>query len=205
MPLFLAVIFALKVFKKNRLVSFGILWFFLTISVESSFIPIHHVIYDHRVYLPSIGFFLIFVYLLFQLSDKKQLIIALLSVIICIYATLTFQRNKVWKTEVSLWTDVIQKAPQKAKGYYNIANVFAKQGKRIDALSNYNQAIKLSPNLYSAYNNRGLIFQDMQRFDLALADYSAAINANERYFEAYNNRGVIYSFLNKKRLSLKGF
>ena len=43
-----------------RMVSFGIFWFFVTLSVESSIIPIVDVIYEHRLYLPSVGFFLAF-------------------------------------------------------------------------------------------------------------------------------------------------
>ncbi len=41
----------------HRLIGFGILWFFITLSVESSFIPIVDVIFEHRVYLPSRRFF----------------------------------------------------------------------------------------------------------------------------------------------------
>ncbi|MBI4691767.1 MAG: hypothetical protein HY754_16120, partial [Nitrospirae bacterium] len=39
-----------------RFIAFGILWFFITLSVESSIIPIKDVIFEHRLYLPSIGF-----------------------------------------------------------------------------------------------------------------------------------------------------
>jgi Flp pilus assembly protein TadD len=41
-----------------RLVAFGILWFFITLSVESSIIPIPMLIDEYRVYLPSVGFFI---------------------------------------------------------------------------------------------------------------------------------------------------
>jgi hypothetical protein len=33
----------------------AIAWFFLTLSVESSVIPISDVMFEHRVYLPSAG------------------------------------------------------------------------------------------------------------------------------------------------------
>ena len=39
-----------------KLTGFGLLWFFLTLSIESSIIPIEDVILEHRLYLPSIGF-----------------------------------------------------------------------------------------------------------------------------------------------------
>ena len=38
-----------------RLISFGIFWFFLTLSVESSLIPLADVIMEHRLYLPGFG------------------------------------------------------------------------------------------------------------------------------------------------------
>ncbi len=41
-------------------VSFFIFWFFILLSPTSSFIPIIDVIYEHRVYLASLGFFVVF-------------------------------------------------------------------------------------------------------------------------------------------------
>ena len=41
-----------------RLIAFGIFWFFITLSVESTIIPIKDVIFEHRLYLPSVGFFI---------------------------------------------------------------------------------------------------------------------------------------------------
>ncbi len=40
--------------------SFFILWFYIILSPTSSFIPIVDVIFEHRVYLPSLGFFVVF-------------------------------------------------------------------------------------------------------------------------------------------------
>ena len=43
------------------LIPFGIAWFYLTLSPVQSFVPIIDVIFEHRLYLPSIGFFIAFV------------------------------------------------------------------------------------------------------------------------------------------------
>lgn len=56
----LVVAFAFYMFKRNRLVTFLILWWYGTLSVSSSFVPIIDVIFEHRVYLPSIGFIFLF-------------------------------------------------------------------------------------------------------------------------------------------------
>ena len=57
---------AVYLFKQSRktgsgillLISFGITLFYLTLSVESSIIPISDVIFEHRLYLPSVGAFM---------------------------------------------------------------------------------------------------------------------------------------------------
>jgi hypothetical protein len=36
-------------------------WFYITLSPIQSFVPLTDVIFEHRLYLPSIGFFLVFV------------------------------------------------------------------------------------------------------------------------------------------------
>jgi protein O-mannosyl-transferase len=49
-------------FKKRwTLVPFGIAWFYITLSPTQSFVPILDVIFEHRLYLPSIGFFIAFI------------------------------------------------------------------------------------------------------------------------------------------------
>lgn len=45
----------------GRVCAFFIFWFFIILSPTSSFIPIADVIYEHRVYLPSLGVFAVFV------------------------------------------------------------------------------------------------------------------------------------------------
>ncbi len=61
-----------------RTVSFFILWFFIILSPTSSFIPIIDVIFEHRLYLASVGYFAIFALLLDRLflyvTFKRRLV-----------------------------------------------------------------------------------------------------------------------------------
>ncbi len=43
------------------LIPFGAAWFYITLSPTQSFVPILDKIFEHRVYLPSIGFFIFFI------------------------------------------------------------------------------------------------------------------------------------------------
>jgi hypothetical protein len=62
---------AIKLFQKARLISFGIIWFFVTLSVTSSVIVIYDVIFEHRLYLPSVGFAIVIAFLISKISELK--------------------------------------------------------------------------------------------------------------------------------------
>jgi hypothetical protein len=47
--------------KKWTLIPFGAAWFYITLSPTQSFVPILDVIFEHRLYLPSIGFVFVFI------------------------------------------------------------------------------------------------------------------------------------------------
>ena len=61
--------------KKGRLlIPFGVAWFYIGLSPVQSFVPIIDVIFEHRMYMPSIGFIIVFVAAyegIFDLLDQK--------------------------------------------------------------------------------------------------------------------------------------
>ena len=128
--LFILSLFGLAVgmYKRHRIVTFGILWFFIALSVESSIIPLADVIVEHRTYLPSVGFFLVMVYSAFVLVKRVVGVCNLLVLSILVLAFAAFQRNKVWKEPIVFWSDVIEKSPLKARGYNNRGLLIRKRG-----------------------------------------------------------------------------
>jgi protein O-mannosyl-transferase len=43
-----------------KLIPFGVAWFYIGLSPSQSFVPVVDVIFEHRLYMPSIGFFMVF-------------------------------------------------------------------------------------------------------------------------------------------------
>lgn len=62
--------------KKNRLlIPFGVAWFYIGLSPTQSIVPIVDVIFEHRVYMPSIGFAIVFIAAyegFFEWLEKKR-------------------------------------------------------------------------------------------------------------------------------------
>jgi len=182
-------------FLKYRLVSFSILWFFLTLLPESSFLPLQDVIFEHRLYLPLVGYSIFLVssmYYFFGKNNLKTMMVALTMIITC-YSVMTYQRNKVWKDEVVLWSDSVRKSPHKTRPYNNRGLAYFNQGNLAQALSDYNKVIEINPYYADAYNNRGLVYDHQGNLTQALSDYNKAIEINSNYADAYNNRGIFYA------------
>ncbi len=191
------IILAIFLFKKYRIISFGIFWFFITLSIESSFFPISDVIFEHRTYLPSFGFFLILtsgIYVL--LWDKyKYFAISIFVIIIVSNSVLTYERNKVWKDNLTLWNDNIVKSPDKARPIVNRGYAYGNLGEWNKAIVDYSKAIGINPEYSDAYNNRGFAYGKLGQWDKSIADYSKAIGINPKYAIAYYNRGIAYDNL----------
>ncbi|MDP3111206.1 MAG: hypothetical protein Q8M71_03790 [Thermodesulfovibrionales bacterium] len=56
-------------FKRQKVISFFILWFFLILAPTSSVAILPDVIFEHRMYLPSLGYFVIFALGAFKVSE----------------------------------------------------------------------------------------------------------------------------------------
>jgi len=193
------LILAFYLYNKNKLFSFGIFWFFLTLSIESSFIPITDVIFEHRTYIPSFGFFIILSsgIFLFLWDKYKMTAIAVIFLLIGSNAVLAHQRNKVWKDEFSLWSDVVSKSPKKVRGYLNLGYAYGNLKQWNEAIPNFNKVIELDPNRHpAAYYNLGIAYWATEQKDKAMENYSAAIKLDPNYADAYQGRGVCYHYLN---------
>ena len=186
--------FAKRMFVRYRLISFSIFWFFLTLLPESSFFPFVDVIFEHRLYLPMAGFSLFLAsaaYYLFR--DKTIIKMCLVSgMIVALYSILTYQRNKIWDNEITLWSDVVIGSPHKARPYDIRGIAYARGGELDLAIADYNKAVEIFPSFTEAYFNRGIANAKQGNYSRALTDYSKAIELNPGFSAAYEQRAVIY-------------
>ncbi len=179
-----------------RLISFGILWFFVTLSVESSIIPIIDVIFEHRLYLPSVGFFMAVVTVVFLLMRKKVVkggvpaVTAALTAVVVVLAGAAYARNTVWGSQKTIWEDVVAKSPLKARPHNNLGPIYFDEGKYDRAIEQYEIALRLEPDYDLAHNNLGNAYRMKGWTDKAIEQYEIALNLNPQFIDAHNNLGL---------------
>jgi protein O-mannosyl-transferase len=153
---FLGVLFAFGVWGIRRvpLLGFGILWFFVAHSVESSFLPINDVMAEHRMYLamPGVAFTLATVYA-HAIRARRQPSLAAGAIVVAALAVLTFYRNEVWRSAISLWQDAVTKSPGKPRTLINLGVALQRAGRLDEAIEHYCEALRIDPASQTAESN----------------------------------------------------
>jgi len=199
---------------------FGLLFFLLTISVVLQVISVGAAIVAERYsYIPYIGLIFIVVKIVaspdlskgeeFRMAKRFPSLLGRVRVglllVVLVFSFMTFQRNKVWKDSVTLWSDVIEKDNKIDFAYFNRGADLSEQRKYKDAIADYNQAIRINPNYDKAFYSRGFAKANLNDVNGAISDYNQAIVLNPKYFEALNNRGSAKGALGDFRGALNDF
>jgi len=186
------------------LAGFGGAWFFIAISLESGLVPIRDVMFEQRVYLPSAGLAIAVASLLwFSLSrwssagsSVRNFSISIV-IIVSILVFLTLSRNRVWRSEVTLWEDAVKKSPAKGRTHGALGHAYQRAGEFVKAEKAYMEAVRLAPQDYIARNNLGAIYLKQRRYDLAVAQFKGVLAFAPATAATHFNLGLAYAALGR--------
>ncbi|WP_165698917.1 tetratricopeptide repeat protein [Bremerella volcania] len=177
-------------------------WFFLILAPTSSILPIKDVAVEHRMYLPSAAVLAFLVLIGFEglcrhYGSQKHSITQVRRGILfggitlaLIFGGVTLSRNEVYRSGFSLWTDVVAKAPEFARGYYGLARAYVDEEQYEPAIAPLQRALELDPAYAEAYVTLGRIVRTSQP-DYATQLFATAVKVAPDYSEAHNNLGAM--------------
>ena len=158
---FLGVAWFTRTERELRPICFGIAWFCLAL-LPTSLVPLAEVENDHRMFFPFIGLTLAVVWsaiCLYRRSGARIPAWAALGLgvlLLAPYAAATRERNRVWRTEESLWHDVTLKSPRNGRGLMNYGLTRMAAGDYLDALEYFNRALAFTPAYMQLEVNLGI-------------------------------------------------
>jgi Flp pilus assembly protein TadD len=197
-----------------RVVGFGIFWFFIALSVTSSIVPIADVIFEHRVYLPSVGAFLAITTSVYMIKERlkrrgvwiERAVIWACAVLVVVLSGTTYASNYranynlgIYYYEKGYINRAIQEYqrsiklnPGYAPAYNNLGNALLSQGLVTEAIYHYQAALRLYPNSSLIHFNLGKVYHEKGSLKEAIQEYQAALEIDPRNAEAHNNLGDVY-------------
>jgi protein O-mannosyl-transferase len=190
------------------LVAFGIFFYYLAHLIESSFIPIRDVIFEHRTYLPNLGLivatsWLLLIYLPRWFSQITTLTI--ITILLVTLGTITGLRNQMWRDPIALWQHNVEQSPDKQRGWVILGKHLIQAERSEEAIEALNHAVtkKVNPDGTESLSvstetalNFVVAYKRLRRYDEALQwiDRSLALKEQLRPFDQAKfliNRGNI--------------
>ena len=211
----LMIISAFKFFKKDPLISFSILWFFVTLAPTSSIFPLLDPAAEHRVYLSAVGFSILSARLIERIGTKTiffaslrmtNFVLCLFIIILLSFSLLTIKRNFVWKDRISLWEDAVKKSPSKARTHAALGLAYNEERGLIDeAIRQYRIALGIKPLYFDALNNLGIALDMKGDMEGALQKYEFALLMKPNSPELHNNIAIIHAKKGDINKAIEGF
>jgi tetratricopeptide (TPR) repeat protein len=168
----LAVLLAVyRLRKRWPLITFGMFFFYIALSVESSIVPLADVQFEHRLYLPSFGFWIAVVTAAHALRRKyapekwqRPAVAMTVTALICVIGTgLTLRRNRVWSSPEIFWRDIAAKSPAKARSLVSLGRILTSKDNSVEAITLFERAAIFDPRNTMAHFSLALRYlQDHQ-------------------------------------------
>lgn len=201
----LLVLTAVFNFRKNKIVSFGILFFVLTLSIVSNIVfPVGTNLSERFIYMPSVGFSFVIAYLFYVIYTKnKSVAYFVLILMLLTFSIISISRNRVWKDDFTLYTHDVKVSGNSAKalnaaGGSLVDAAFKEKDsqKKIKMLNQAKEYLQRALKIHPGYANALLILGNaeyfLENYDEAIKNYDLLLRKNPNFEEAKKNLPIIY-------------
>ena len=199
----LAVLVFISVRKKENVTAFGILWILITLG-PSALIAVFSIastpLAERYLYIPSAGFCLVIGNIIIEAGKRVRRRKAAWGfgiVLIATYAFASYERQAVWKDDLSLWRNVSLSSPYHPLPHSNYGLALSNNGELDEAIREF--GIALSPEMNDSprglaitANNLALVYLDKEEYQRAEMWFRKALEYDPGYGKTYYHLGLIY-------------
>lgn len=191
-----------------HIAAFGLVWFFACIAPRSSIIPSSELLVDYKTYTASWGWLMLLgaavVWLCAYIVDHikvftsmpayRATIPAVCALLLVTPLTfVTVRRNRVWRTGLEFWGNILENAPGKARAYNNYGVELSQALQKYkEAIPYFEKAISMDPKYPDPCNNLAVAYAAIDKIDLAIGALEQGLRINPNYPEGYNNLAAMY-------------
>lgn len=200
-----------RVRRRRPLLTFGVVWFFLGLAVESSIIPLDP-LFEHRLYLPMFGFVLVLLDgMTALLGDRRAALV--LGAGLLILMPLTWQRNALWNNPIAFYEDNLRTIPGSERAMIDLAFRYRAAGRDADQRQLLEEALRLHPMNHEFYATLAEIRSESEGLQPALALLEEGLRRLPESLELYETaalvaerhgmRPLIFAYLERGLASVK--
>lgn len=149
-----ALAFALTRIRRAPVGAFAVLWFLLWLAPTNSLLPRLDVANDRQLYLALMGpAWWLAVRLTTWHRAPPVMRVGITVLIVAALSWATYQRNRVYQTEIAFWQDAAARSPDNSRAANNLGMAYAVECRFDEAAQAFQRAVALSPDEYHAKVN----------------------------------------------------
>jgi tetratricopeptide (TPR) repeat protein len=185
----------LRLIATQKVLAFGLIWFFITLLPVCQIFPHHELLAEHYLYLPSFGFCLVAAYLINYFLEERRYryyVYASCVAVVLLFSLRIVDRNRDWRNEFTLWLKTIRTAPQCGRAHVSLGNAYYKEGKFDEAIASYKQGLVIRPHYHRGLSNLGEAYAKKRMFEEAITQHKKALASKPNYAEGHAKLGATY-------------
>jgi protein O-mannosyl-transferase len=173
----------------------GWLWYLGTLVPVIGLVQVgDQALADRYTYLTQIGLYAALAWGAADMAGTwplRRLVVAALSVLLLVGLMVgAWQQTRYWRNSETLWTRTLECTPPNAIAHQNMGNYLAGQGKNVEAITEYREALKIKPDYAPAHENLGVALAAVGQVEKAIVEYHEALDIEPRFVAAYVNLGI---------------
>jgi protein O-mannosyl-transferase len=202
--------FLFKIRKFNAAIFFGLSWFCTSLLPVSHIVPLPQMQADRFLYIPSIGAFLVFSYLIdyltkfFSAKNTRNINVDIFIYInLIIFSCLCLYRLPIFKNDFNLWKDSVRQNPNHSISVMYLGLTQWGRKEFDQALAQLKKAKSLNSKNIISEEYQGLILENLGKFSKAESVYLGILKKHPKRATTNNHLGVLYGAMGKTDEALK--
>jgi len=204
--IFIVIALAFTAGKRYAHIAFGSVWLvlFLMPSLIRPNFAISTDFLEHRVYIPAVGFGIIFmetgIMKRYTLRDLRVLILSAL--VIIVFAAASFKHSENFRDRMSFWKSAVSTSPHSSFAHMALGAAYHSAGSYDRAEEEYKSSLLLDPLEPLSLCNLGDVYLKKGCLDKALIELKKAVSVSPLNGDAYTVLGTVYYKMGEKGMAV---
>ena len=202
--------FAVKAYSSKPYLLIGWLWYLGMLAPVIGIVQVGmQGMADRYTYIPSIGIFISFIWLVFDLLNgkKRRMLIGSIwgSAILFLFVSISYKQTSYWKNSLLLYNHSISVTKSNYVLHRFLGDVLMDHKQFEKSEDEFLKAIKINPNYVAGYNGLGSLYLETNRYKDASQFFHKGLTVNSNNTGLLNNLGVTYAKLHDFESAIQYF
>lgn len=190
---------AVRLYRRQKEITFSILWIFITLVPVMNLIPIGNIMAERYLYLPSFGFCLFAGLLILKIHARvpkayHPLVKTCFAAIFILSLAHTIRHNRVWFDKQTLWYYTVFNTSCSFNAHNNLGKEYYEKGLLDKAIEEYTIALSKASEVRYVYSiahyNLGIAYDEKGMYDASIQAYRNALRIEPKNSDTHNNLAI---------------